>query len=153
MNKSDNNRNIISSAKPKSILFVDDEQVCHHMMGLIIPNFTHYKLINAYSGTEAIKLAATRSDEICLVLSDILMQDMNGYDIYKHFQTDEKLKLIPFIFQSGIAFDEESLKKEFENEKISFISKPFKHAEILATISKILKEPIRDFRESVNLIL
>lgn len=123
------------------ILFVDDEQICHHMMDLIIPHFTKFKLIHAYSTEEAVTIGVEHSSNICLVLSDMLMQDTSGYNLYKIFQKNDSLKHIPFIFQSGFVFSE-NFKRKFVNKNVGFIYKPYKQANLLDAISNVLKVPL-----------
>ena len=83
MNSSENNK--------KVILFIDDEKICHTLAELIIPNFTDYKLVGAFTGEEALMLAKRYSKELFLVLSDIMLPDINGYDLFKKSRTRCKL--------------------------------------------------------------
>lgn len=129
----------IDDNEKNTILFVDDEKICHHMMDLIIPNVTKYKIINALSGTEAIELAKRHANKLCLVLSDVLMPDINGYDLYEMFRQDEKLKHIPFIFQSGMSANETAFKKHLKNENVAFICKPYKQTYLIEVIDRTLK--------------
>ena len=126
------------------ILFIDDEKNCHTLIDLIIPNFTKYKVIHAYNTEEGTNFARRHVNNICLVLSDIMFPDVNGYEMYKVFKKDEKLKHIPFIFQSGFSFQESELKKYlastdiYINDPIPIIYKPYKQADLLGIISKVL---------------
>jgi CheY-like chemotaxis protein len=121
------------------ILFVDDEKICHTLIDLIIPNFTKYKLINAYNAEEAITLGTRYANDICLVLSDIMLPDLNGYIVYNIFRKNEKTNKIPFIFQSGLVSQELELRKNLIDEPVEIIYKPYKQADLLSIISKVLK--------------
>lgn len=121
-----------------AILFVDDEKICHTLIDLIIPNFTKYKVINAYSAEEAISLGKRYANDICLVLSDIMLPDKNGYEIYNIFKKDKKMQDVPFVFQSGLPLQELELKKHLKNEVVEIIYKPYKQTDLLAIISKVL---------------
>ena len=120
------------------ILFVDDEKICHTLVDLIIPNFTKYKVINAYTAAEAISLGKRYANNICLVLSDIMLPDLNGYEIYNHFKKEEKMNKVPFIFQSGLPFQEPELRRNLIDEPIEIIYKPYRQSELLGVISKVL---------------
>ena len=124
------------------ILFVDDEKICHSLIDLIIPNFTKYKVINAYNGEDAVALGKRYANNLCLVLSDIMLPDFNGYIIYNIFKKNEKTNKIPFIFQSGIISQELELRKNLIDEAVEIIYKPYKQQELLSTISKVLDNPI-----------
>ena len=121
------------------ILFVDDEKICHTLIDLIIPNFTKYKLINAYNAEEAITLGTRYANDICLVLSDIMLPNLNSYIVYNIFRKNEKTNKIPFIFQSGLVSQELELRKNLIDEPVEIIYKPYKQADLLSIISKVLK--------------
>ena len=120
------------------ILFVDDEKICHTLVDLIIPNFTKYKVINAYTAAEAISLGKIYANNICLVLSDIMLPYLNGYEIYNLFKKDKKMNKVPFIFQSGLPFQESELRRNLIDEPIEIIYKPYRQSELLGIISKVL---------------
>ena len=123
--------------KRNIILFIDDERICHTLVELIIPNFTDYRLVNAFNGQEAIDLAKRYSSELCLILSDIVLPDINGYEVFKILRQDERFAKTPFIFQSGLAAQEEALRNNiFEDIKI--IYKPYKQVDLLKSIEKAL---------------
>lgn len=124
--------------KRNIILFIDDEKICHTLVELIIPNFTDYKLIGAYSGNEAIELAKRYSSEIALVLSDITLPDINGYEVYSKLKEDKRFIDVPFIFQSGLASQEEELKKHVIMD-VPILYKPYKQSELLKAINDVLK--------------
>ena len=102
--------------KSDVILFIDDEKICHTLVELIIPNFTKFRLVIAFNGKEAIDLAKRYSNKLCLVLSDIILPDINGYEVFKILQEDERFAQIPFIFQSGLASQEESLRQNIDED-------------------------------------
>lgn len=119
------------------ILFVDDEKICHTLVDLIIPNFTEFKLINAYNGQEAIDLAKRYEDKISLVLLDIILPDISGPEIFKALRKNPKLKDVPFIFQSGLSSQEENIAKD-TNEEVKILQKPYKQNDLLAAINEAM---------------
>lgn len=125
------------SNKQKVILFIDDEKICHTLVELIIPNFTEYKLVGAFNGKEAIMLAKRYSKELSLVLSDIMLPDINGYEVYNALREDSRFANIPFIFQSGLEAQEKELRKNM-SEDVKILYKPYKQDELL----KIIKEAV-----------
>lgn len=124
--------------KKDTILFVDDEKICHILINLVIPNFMKYKVINANNGEEAVSLGKKYANDICLVLSDIMLPDISGYEIYKIFREDEKLANVPFIFQSGISCQETELKQQLADESVKIIYKPYTRSDLVEMISKVL---------------
>jgi putative two-component system response regulator len=127
MNSSENNK--------KVILFIDDEKICHTLAELIIPNFTDYKLGGAFTGEEALMLAKRYSKELCLVLSDIMLPDINGYEVFKKLRADSRFAKTSFVFQSGLDSQEEELRKNID-EEVKIIYKPYKQEELLNVIKE-----------------
>ena len=127
MNSSENTK--------KVILFIDDEKICHTLAELIIPNFTDYKLVGAFTGEEALMLAKRYSKELCLVLSDIILPDINGYEVFKKLRADSRFAKTPFVFQSGLDSQEEELRKNID-EEVKIIYKPYKQEELLNVIKE-----------------
>ena len=124
--------------KRSIILFIDDEKVCHTLAELIIPNFTDYKLVGAFSGNEAIELAKRYASDIALVLSDIVLPGINGYQVYSQLKEDERFANIPFIFQSGLVSQEEELKRHVISD-VTILYKPYKQSDLLKAINDTLK--------------
>ena len=124
--------------KRSIILFIDDEKVCHTLAELIIPNFTDYKLVGAFSGNEAIELAKRYASDIALVLSDIMLPGINGYQVYSQLKEDERFANIPFIFQSGLVSQEEELKRHVISD-VTILYKPYKQSDLLKAINDTLK--------------
>lgn len=123
------NRNII--------LFVDDEKICHTLVELIIPNFTQYKLISAFNSEEALSLAERYANNLLLVITDIMLPDFNGYELYKKIKTNKKLQEVPFIFQSGLESQEAELKKHI-SDNVKILYKPYTQADLLQSITSSL---------------
>ncbi|PCJ29798.1 MAG: hypothetical protein COA94_00115 [Rickettsiales bacterium] len=121
--------------KKNVILFIDDEKICHTLVELIIPNFTDFKLVGAFDGEGAIELAARYANSLCLVISDVILPDMTGYDIFKTLKQNDKFAKLPFIFQTGLGSQEEELKKNI-NEGVQILYKPYNQTDLLAAIDK-----------------
>ena len=111
------------------ILFIDDEKTCHVLAEIIINNFTPYKIMKAFSGTEALDLLERFEDQICLVVSDIMLPDISGFDIFKAI--DGRL---PFIFQSGLENQQAQIKHQFK-EDIPIIQKPYQQQQLIDQIN------------------
>ncbi|NRB10385.1 MAG: response regulator [Rickettsiaceae bacterium] len=119
------------------ILFVDDEVICHTLANLAIPAYTKYKLVSAYDGQQAIDLAREHVDNLALILSDVMLPDVNGYEIYNILRAEDKFKQIPFIFQSGIASQGIDLS-QYIKEKVTIIYKPYKQEKLLELVKNVL---------------
>lgn len=131
------------------ILIVDDTEANIKLLSHVLRE-SGFSPIVAFNGTDAIELIKTRRPD--LVLLDIMMPDMTGYEVCKKVNEDHELQSIPIIFLSALS--ETSDKVEgFEVGGVDYITKPYQKDEVLARIrthlflSKLQKE--RDERIEV----
>jgi DNA-binding response OmpR family regulator len=90
----------------------------------------------ANNGIRALSVAAARPPE--LVLLDIQMPEMNGYEVCAKLKADERLSRIPVIFISALddAFDK---VRAFQAGGVDYVTKPFDAEEVLARVESQLK--------------
>ncbi len=83
-----------------------------------------YNLHIAQNGVEALEKLNKFGDQISLILSDVLMPEMNGFDLCEKVMSEEKWKHIPFIFNSAL-FEEKDQIKGFELGATDYLIKPY----------------------------
>jgi len=132
--------NIITQSIPKrnSILFVDDEIICHDVVNLVLGYTTNYKVVNTYNAAEAIILAEKFNKTLGLIFIDILLSDMNGYQLYKILKANENIAHIPIVFQSGITVQIREIRELIENQQADIIHKPYKNDELINIVGKYM---------------
>lgn len=112
------------------ILIVDDTETNIRLLSHVLRG-EGFTPIVAFNGTDAIELIKARKPE--LVLLDIMMPDMTGYEVCRVIKNDESLSSIPIIFLSALS--ETSDKVEgFEAGGVDYITKPYQKDEVLARI-------------------
>ena len=117
----------------KNILIVDDTETnIDILVGLLEDS---YELLVATNGDDAIDIA--KSEEIDLILLDIMMPELDGYVACKILKQDKNLKHIPIIFITAKT-DEASILKAYEVGGSDYITKPFKPKELLVRINREL---------------
>jgi C4-dicarboxylate-specific signal transduction histidine kinase len=107
------------------ILVVDDEEINVNYVANILSD--DYDIRVAYSGKMALNIL--NKIDIDLILLDIKMPQMDGYEVAEVIVNDTKLKEIPFIFLTS-KIDEESIISGFKKGAKDYISKPF-NSEVL----------------------
>lgn len=118
-----------------NILVVDDTPANLKVLtGILKQN--GYKVRPAPSGKLA--LQGARSEKPDLILLDITMPEMNGYEVCKHLKADEVLKSIPVIFISALSETMDKIKA-FSVGGLDYITKPFQVEEVLARVETHLK--------------
>src|SRR6202044_1274938 len=103
------------------ILAVDDMPANLRLLVKTL-NFKGYEVRTAEGGQQALEMA--RSETPSLVLLDINMPDMDGYEVCAEFKKDLKLAAIPIIFISANELIEEKIRA-FEVGGVDYITKPF----------------------------
>lgn len=120
--------------KPR-ILLVDDEPI---NIQLLVNLFAHqYTLMVATDGPTAIEVAKSEH-EPHLILLDINMPQMDGYEVCKLLQVDAKTRDIPIIFVTA-RDDAEDEELGINLGAVDYITKPFKPAIVLARVKSQLK--------------
>ena len=117
------------------ILIVDDQTNNLKILISILENHG-YKVRPALSGELALK--AVRNSVPDIILLDILMPGMDGFEVCKQLKADEKTSRIPVIFISGLE-DITHKMKAFAVGGVDYISKPFYEEEVLARTETHLK--------------
>lgn len=105
-----------------SILLVDDrdENLISLQAILDQPNRT---FILARSGNEALKIAM-KHDDIGLILLDVQMPDMDGFEVARLLKSSNKTKDISIIFVTAISTDQHHILKGFEEGAVDYLQKP-----------------------------
>jgi PAS domain S-box-containing protein len=112
------------------ILIVDDTPTILHVLYEILTEKT-YQVHAVNSGSHAIQAVQTNPPD--LILLDIMMPEMNGYQVCEHLKADEQTRDIPIIFIS--AMDEVGEKiKAFSTGGVDYVTKPFRVEEVLARV-------------------
>ena len=117
--------------KTKTILFVDDEQIILDIAEFFFKN-RGYNLYVANSGRTALNYI-NEKDKIDIIFLDLMMPEIDGFDILKHLQTVKNN--IPIIVQSGILADED-IKRTMQLGATDFISKPYDMKDIEKLVEK-----------------
>jgi len=120
---------------PGTILLVEDEQMVREVTKQLLES-CGYRVFEARNAKEALSICETIQEPIDLLLTDIVIPRMNGYELA--FRIREKFPNLPVIFVSGYMDQKEHVKK-IQDENTFFIQKPFLHESLTNTIANILK--------------
>ncbi|WP_456456622.1 diguanylate cyclase [Nitratifractor sp.] len=130
--------------KRKTILVVDDEVV---NLDILVELLHRFDVIDVTSGEEALEVLA--KEKIDLILLDILMPGMDGYEVCRTVKADKSLRHIPVIFITS-KNDDLSIEHAYEIGASDYITKPFRHRELLARVGNALR--IQELQEELRLL-
>ena len=117
---------------PFRILIVDDNNENRRIIAMILSTNKEFDLTLVNSGLAAVEFSIKNKPD--LVLLDIMMPGMDGYEVAEKLKADERTKDIPILFVTANT-DDESISKGFESGGIDYITKPFNHNELLARVN------------------
>ncbi len=118
-----------------TILIVDDDPAgCETLRTLLLSQA--HNLVIAHNGFEALELAATISPD--LILLDVMLPGMDGYDVCQRLRSDPILGEVPIIMLTALD-DRESRLRGIEAGADDFISKPFDRAELRLRVRSIMR--------------
>ena len=127
-------RNAMDALKPR-ILCVDDEpQILRLLEEFLVQN--GYEVVKGHNGVEA--LEKMRNERIDLVLSDVTMPQMDGFELCRQIKSDDRFRDIAVVMVTGLTAKEERVKG-IEAGAEDFISKPIDREEVLARVRMLLK--------------
>lgn len=126
---------LVSSRNTASILLVDDAPANLQVLAGMLKD-RGYKARPVPSGKLA--LLAARRDPPDLILLDINMPEMNGYEVCEQLKADDLLKGIPVIFISALTEQLDKVKA-FATGGVDYITKPFQMEELHARVETHLK--------------
>ncbi|WP_353572852.1 response regulator [Candidatus Albibeggiatoa sp. nov. BB20] len=125
-----------SLTEKNSILVVDDTPTNLQILTHILTKRGQYKVHTAKNGEMAL-IAANRAMPD-LILLDIMMPGMDGYEVCERLKADEQTRAIPIIFVSALSEIVDKVKS-FKAGGVDFITKPFQAEEVLARVEAHLK--------------
>jgi PAS domain S-box-containing protein len=122
--------------KTKQVILVVDDQTQNNdlLEAYLVPE--GYEIIKATSGEEA--LAKLAGNQIDLILLDVMMPGMDGFEVTRRIRQDPQTKLVPIILVTALKETEDRIQG-IKAGCDDYISKPFDKMELLARIQSLLK--------------
>lgn len=119
----------------RRLVYIEDEQEMIDLVRLIL-NRRGFEIIGANGGREG--LDAVRLNHPDLVLLDLMMPDMDGWDVYQQMKADESTQHIPVIVVTAKAQSIDKVLGLHIAKVDDYISKPFSPQELVDSVEKVL---------------
>lgn len=116
------------------VLIVDDEQAIVELMGLYLKS--DYEVIPAYSGQEA--LDKVKSEKPDIILLDVMMPDMNGYEVCRVLKTSVETQFLPVVMVTALSGKDDRIKG-IEVGADEFLGKPVNRLELVTRVRSLLR--------------
>src|SRR5215831_5659511 len=118
--------------QPKILLVDDREDNLMSIESIFEPD--GYRFVKATSGREALKILLTEYD-FALILMDVKMPHLNGFETASLIYEREKLKYIPIIFITANSYGEENIFQGYKAGAVDYIYKPINPDLLRAKVS------------------
>ncbi|MCP4695285.1 MAG: response regulator [Gammaproteobacteria bacterium] len=128
----------------RNILIVDDDIANLKIMAAYLRE-SGYDSMMAENGKDALEKAQSGSPD--LILMDVLMPGMNGFEACQHMKSSKNIKDIPVLFMTALS-DIENKLKGFDAGGVDYITKPIQEREMLARIDTHLT--LQSLRKSLE---
>lgn len=121
--------------RPKLVLIVDDQEINRDVLGSILED--DYELLYAENGEEALNIMREKRERLSIVLLDLMMPVLNGFEVLETVRNDELLRQIPIIVLTA---ERSAELQALQMGASDFIPKPFDEQEvILARVSRVVE--------------
>lgn len=124
--------------KQRKVVCIEDDAAMIDLVKLILKN-RGYDVVGATRGPEGLELIAGEKPD--LVLLDLMMPDMDGWDVYQRMKADDYMKTIPVIVVTAKAQQIDKVLGLNIAKVQDYITKPFSPADLVKSINRVLGEP------------
>jgi len=129
----------------ESVLVIEDEaELLEEVSDML--RFEGYKVLKAKCGEEGLELARENTPDI--ILCDIIMPGINGFDVLNELKSEDHNSLVPFIFMTAKT-ERVNLRLGMDMGADDYILKPFTRQELINSLDARLKK-LKAVRNSVN---
>ncbi|HUV89901.1 MAG TPA: response regulator [Anaerolineae bacterium] len=121
--------------KKKVVICIEDEPEMIDLVQLILGR-KGFDLVGAVGGREGLETVRRLKPD--LVLLDLMMPDMDGWEVYQQMKADEELKNIPVIVVTAKAQSIDKVLGLHIAKVDDYVTKPFGPQELLQSVNKVL---------------
>ena len=121
--------------RPQLVLVVDDQEINRDVLGVILED--DYEIIYAENGAQALEEIEANATRLSIVLLDLMMPVMDGFEVLRRVTADEQLRHIPVIVLTA---EKSAELRALQMGAADFITKPFDVPEVItARVGRIIE--------------
>ncbi len=130
-----------TSPETYSILVIDDEVSSVNAVASVL-EYKDYKVFRATTGEEGLRILD--NEKVDLVLLDILMPGLDGFETLSRIRVHKKTKDLPVIFLTGFMRDSRSMERGFNLGVNEYLLKPIDNNELIVRVKSILRMTVAE---------
>lgn len=119
----------------RQVVYIEDEQEMIDLVRLILSR-RHFEVLGASGGREGLDLVRRTLPDV--ILLDLMMPDMDGWEVYQQLKADETTRPIPVIVITAKAQNIDKVLGLHIAKVDDYISKPFSPVELQESLEKVL---------------
>lgn len=135
-------------SEKKYVLLVDDSKIIHQMIDEVL-SANNFRIMNAYNGWEGLEFLKKCKPDI--IISDIEMPEMDGYEFCKAIKNSTHLEHIPVMILSSLDSNLD-IDRGFEAGANDYLTKPINNDELVSRIQNLLQKNARSVREKILVV-
>ncbi len=139
-----------TSSKTEGWILIVEDSLTQAMLLQHLLEESGYRVLRTASGTEAIRVLKTETP--VLIISDIVMPEMDGFGLTREIKRDERLKHIPVILLTALS-DPRDVIRGLEAEVDFYITKPYDKDFLLSKVESVIANPLHRANERETLEL
>jgi len=113
------------------VLLIEDDPDILKLASMALRFDGRFEVLQAASGKEGLLIAQRESPEI--IVLDVMMPEMDGYETLQHLKADPKTRGIPVVFLSARAHEQEA-QRGLDMGAVGYLTKPFDPMQLPATL-------------------
>lgn len=130
----------------KTILIVEDNEIMLQNTAEIL-ELSNYEVLLAKNGQIGLEVAKDKHPD--LIISDVMMPEMDGFELLKRIRKSRGMHNLPFIFMTSRA-ERYEINSGFEEGANEYLTKPFDGADLLRVVEKCLDDK-KNWIESIGI--
>src|SRR5699024_5562556 len=111
----------------KKILIIEDDEILKDNTAELL-ELSGYEVMTASNGTDGVEQAKTHNPD--LIICDIMMRKMDGYEVLESLTANESTRYIPFIFLTAKT-EHREIRKGMDMGADDYLTKPFDESDLL----------------------
>lgn len=124
----------VEDAPLKTVLVIDDEQAFTSILAEILQDHG-YRVLVASEPMAGLTIARSEAPDVILV--DLVMPEMTGWQLLKHLDEDARTDQIPVVVLTAVAGEDEFIRRALERRSIKYLAKPLKVPDLLDSIERL----------------
>lgn len=119
----------------KKILYIEDDMSLRRLVQFILEKRDDLEMIEAETGSQGLRMAIEQQPDI--ILLDLSLPDLNGYDVFSRLQSNNGVSMIPVIAVSGDSLPED-IEKGLQAGFRNYLTKPIDIKSFYALLDETL---------------